>query len=69
MAVPAIRQPSTSLWGSCRMISLSLQVPGSDSSALTTTYEGLPSEACRALEVLSTALVLNKAAEASKPWA
>ena len=36
IAKPAIRQPSTSRCGSCRMISRSLQVPGSDLSALTT---------------------------------
>ncbi len=36
IAKPAIRQPSTSLCGSLRIISLSLQVPGSDSSAFTT---------------------------------
>ena len=36
-----------SLWGSWRMISLSLQVPGSDSSAFTTRYDGLPSDACK----------------------
>ena len=36
-----------SLWGSCRMISRSLHVPGSDSSALTTRYDGLPSDACK----------------------
>ena len=41
MALPATRQPSTSLCGSCRMISLSLHVPGSPSSALTTRYLGL----------------------------
>ena len=35
-----------SLWGSCRMISRSLHVPGSDSSALTTRYDGLPSDTC-----------------------
>lgn len=29
------------------MISLSLHVPGSDSSALTTRYDGLPSDACK----------------------
>src|SRR6478736_5360612 len=40
MAAPATRQPSTSLCGSWRMISRSLQVPGSDSSALTTRYCG-----------------------------
>lgn len=34
--LPAIRQPSTSLCGSWRMISRSLQVPGSDSSPFTT---------------------------------
>ena len=33
----------TSLCGSCRMISLSLHVPGSPSSALTTRYLGRPS--------------------------
>ena len=32
----ASRHPSISRCGSCRMISRSLQVPGSDSSALTT---------------------------------
>ena len=36
MARPATRQPSTSLCGSPRRISRSLQVPGSPSSALTT---------------------------------
>src|ERR1051326_8910953 len=36
IAKDAIRQPSTRRCGSCRMISRSLQVPGSDSSALTT---------------------------------
>jgi hypothetical protein len=36
MAKPAIRQPSISVCGSWRRISRSLQVPGSDSSALTT---------------------------------
>ena len=41
MALPATRQPSTSLCGSCLMISRSLQVPGSPSSALTTRYLGL----------------------------
>ena len=41
MARPAIRHPSTSLWGSCRIISRSLHVPGSPSSALTTKYFGL----------------------------
>ena len=41
MALPATRQPSTSLCGSCRIISLSLHVPGSPSSALTTRYLGL----------------------------
>jgi hypothetical protein len=41
IALPAMRQPSTSLWGSPRMISLSLHVPGSPSSALTTKYLGL----------------------------
>ena len=32
----AIKQPSISFWGSNLNISLSLQVPGSDSSALIT---------------------------------
>lgn len=41
MALPATRHPSMSLWGSLRMISLSLQVPGSPSSAFTTRYLGL----------------------------
>lgn len=41
IARPATRHPSTSLWGSPRMISRSLQVPGSPSSALTTRYRGL----------------------------
>src|ERR1700752_1145618 len=36
IAAPASRQPSTRRCGSCRMISRSLQVPGSDSSALIT---------------------------------
>ena len=36
IAKEAIRQPSISRCGSWRMISRSLQVPGSDSSALTT---------------------------------
>lgn len=43
---PAIRQPSTSLCGSWRMISRSLHVPGSDSSPFTTRYEGRPSDTC-----------------------
>ena len=41
MDTPARRQPSTSLCGSCRMISRSLHVPGSDSSAFTTRYCGV----------------------------
>ena len=41
MARPPTRQPSTSLWGSWRMIYRSLQVPGSPSSAFTTRYLGL----------------------------
>jgi hypothetical protein len=41
MARPATKHPSTNLWGSPRMISLSLHVPGSPSSALTTRYRGL----------------------------
>ena len=39
-----MRAPSTSLCGSCLRISLSLQVPGSDSSELITRYEGLKTE-------------------------
>lgn len=41
MALPATRQPSINLWGSWRIISRSLHVPGSPSSALTTRYFGL----------------------------
>ncbi|KAG6550845.1 hypothetical protein Mapa_007458 [Marchantia paleacea] len=44
MPTPAIKHPSISLWGSCLMISRSLQVPGSLSSAFTTKYDGRPSE-------------------------
>jgi hypothetical protein len=40
IARPATKQPSTSLCGSPRMISRSLHVPGSPSSALTTRYLG-----------------------------
>ena len=40
---PATRQPSTSLCGSLRIISRSLHVPGSPSSAFTTRYRGLVS--------------------------
>lgn len=40
---PAMRQPSMSLCGSLRMISRSLHVPGSDSSAFTTRKDGRPS--------------------------
>jgi hypothetical protein len=40
IARPATRHPSTSLCGSPRMISRSLHVPGSPSSALTTRYRG-----------------------------
>merc|ERR1719439_141686 len=43
IALPATRHPSTRVWGSWRIISRSLQVPGSPSSALTTKYFGLPS--------------------------
>merc|ERR1719209_1548785 len=43
MAAPATKQPSTRVSGSWRIISRSLQVPGSPSSALTTKYLGLPS--------------------------
>lgn len=39
IARPAIRQPSMSRCGSCRMISRSLHVPGSPSSALITCCE------------------------------
>ena len=41
IALPAINEPSINLWGSCLIISLSLQVPGSPSSAFTTKYFGL----------------------------
>ena len=41
MPAPATRQPSISLCGSFLIISLSLQVPGSPSSAFTTRYLGL----------------------------
>ena len=41
IARPATRHPSTNLCGSPRMISRSLHVPGSPSSALTTRYLGL----------------------------
>jgi len=41
MDLPATKQPSTNLWGSWRMISRSLHVPGSPSSAFTTRYFGL----------------------------
>lgn len=55
MARPPTRQPSTSLWGSWRMISRSLQVPGSPSSAFTTRYLGLWEPAghsgCRATRI------------------
>src|SRR5215211_7219586 len=40
IAWAAIRQPSISRCGTRRMISRSLNAPGSDSSALTTTYAG-----------------------------
>ena len=43
IANPTIRAPSTNLWGSFLRISLSLQVPGSLSSAFMTRYDGLPS--------------------------
>ena len=36
IATPAMRQPSARVCGSCRRMSRSLQVPGSDSSAFTT---------------------------------
>lgn len=41
MPAPATKHPSINLCGSFRMISLSLHVPGSPSSALTTRYLGL----------------------------
>ena len=41
MARPAIMVPSMTACGSCRKITWSLQVPGSDSSPLTRTYLGL----------------------------
>src|SRR6266545_6292950 len=40
IACAVIRQPSISRWGVRAMISRSLNAPGSDSSALTTTYFG-----------------------------
>src|SRR5215211_6081188 len=40
IACAAIRQPSTKRCGTRRMISRSLNAPGSDSSALATTYDG-----------------------------
>ena len=39
-----MRQPSTSLCGSCRRISRSLHVPGSPSSPFITKYFGRPSD-------------------------
>src|ERR1051325_9752282 len=42
IAKPATSAPSISLCGSWRMISRSLQLPGSDSSALMTRKLGLP---------------------------
>src|SRR6266545_7129485 len=42
IACAAIRQPSMKRCGTRRMISRSLKAPGSDSSALATTYVGLP---------------------------
>ena len=57
MARPATKHPSTSLCGSPRMISRSLQVPGSPSSALTTRYRGLdsqPSDDTQSLAALDT---------------
>ncbi|KAH9419256.1 hypothetical protein DERP_005763 [Dermatophagoides pteronyssinus] len=44
IALPATKHPSTNLCGSWRIISRSLQVPGSPSSALTTKYFGRPSD-------------------------
>ena len=44
---PATKQPSISLCGSCLIISLSLQVPGSPSSAFTTRYFGLRAKRSR----------------------
>ena len=42
IACAAIRQPSMNRCGTRLMISRSLNEPGSDSSALATTYVGLP---------------------------
>src|SRR5919106_947987 len=42
IACAVMRQPSISRCGTLNMISRSLNVPGSDSSALTTRYVGLP---------------------------
>ena len=42
IACAAIRHPSMNRCGTRRMISRSLNEPGSDSSAFATTYVGLP---------------------------
>ncbi len=52
IACAVIRQPSISRWGTRNMISRSLNVPGSDSSALTTRYVGLPVPFARKLAFL-----------------
>src|SRR5919201_5029479 len=49
IAWAVIRQPSSSRCGTRCMISRSLKVPGSDSSALTTRYVGLPVPLARKL--------------------
>src|ERR671910_1618586 len=49
IACAVIRQPSINRNGTVNMISRSLKVPGSDSSALTTRYVGLPVSFARKL--------------------
>src|SRR5438067_2100627 len=49
IACAVIRQPSISRCGTRNMISRSLKVPGSDSSALTVRYVGLPVPLARKL--------------------
>src|ERR687884_441476 len=55
IARAVIRQPSISRCGTRRMISPSLNVPGSDSSALTVRYVGLPLSAGMKLAFLPMA--------------
>src|ERR687892_2107585 len=52
IACAVIRQPSISRCGTRNMISRSLNVPGSDSSALTTRYVGRPVSFARKLAFL-----------------